>query len=142
MTRTGDDFYAGNARRSQNWPTLAPGDRGVLNSMTPDHFDASGIVDLDPKPPITWIRGTEDQVVSDQALFDLATLGALGAVPGWPGEDVIPSQPMEGQMRAVLAAYAARGGATREVVLDGVAHGIPLEASARVAEEIRAALVH
>jgi hypothetical protein len=49
---------------------------------------------------------------------------------------------MEGQMRAVLAAYAARGGATREVVLDGVAHGIPLEASARVAEEIRAALVH
>lgn len=96
---------------------------------------------LDPKPPITWIRGTEDQVVSDRALFDLATLGALGAIPGWPGEDVIPSQPMESQMRAVLREYAAKGGATKEVVLDGVAHGIPLEAPGRVAEEISAILV-
>lgn len=140
-TRTGDDFYPGNGTQSDNWPAVAPGDRGVLNTMTPAHFDASGIVDLDPKPPITWLRGTEDKVVSDQALFDLATLGALGAVPGWPGADVMPSQPMEGQMRAVLASYAAKGGTTKEVVLEGVGHGIPLEVPARVAEEISAILV-
>jgi hypothetical protein len=109
--------------------------------MTPNHFDASGIVDIDPKPPITWLRGTEDKIVGDQSLFDLATLGALGAVPGWPGAEIMPSQPMEAQMRAVLAAYAANGGTTNEVVLDGVGHGIPLEVPTTVAEEISAILV-
>ena len=49
-------------------------------------------------------------------------LGALGAVPGWPGAEVLPSQPMEAQMRSVLAAYAANGGKTKEVVLEGIAH--------------------
>lgn len=140
-TRTGDDFYPGDSTTSEAWPALAPGGRGILNTMTPNHFDASGIVDIDPKPPITWLRGTEDKIVGDQSLFDLATLGALGAVPGWPGAEIMPSQPMEAQMRAVLAAYAANGGTTNEVVLDGVGHGIPLEVPTTVAEEISAILV-
>ncbi|WP_353510015.1 alpha/beta fold hydrolase [Intrasporangium sp.] len=140
-TRTGEDFYPGDSKPSENWPTLAPGDRGILNTMTPTHFNASAIADLAPKPPITWLRGTEDKIVSDQSLFDLATLGALGAVPGWPGADVLPSQPMEAQMRSVLAAYAANGGKTKEVVLQGIAHGIPLEVPGRVAEEIVEILV-
>ncbi len=140
-TRTGDDFYPGDSKPSENWPTLAPGNRGILNTMTPTHFNASGIVDLATKPPITWLRGTEDKIVSDQSLFDLATLGALGAVPGWPGADVLPSQPMEAQMRSVLATYAANGGKTKEVVLEGIAHGIPLEVPGRVADEILEILV-
>jgi len=69
-------------------------------------------------------------------MFDFATLGELGAVPGWPGAEVMPPQPMETQFRAVLERYAANGGRTREVVLDGVAHGIPLEAPEAVATEI------
>ncbi|EWT02390.1 alpha/beta hydrolase [Intrasporangium oryzae NRRL B-24470] len=140
-TRTGEDFYPGDAAPSENWPTLAPGDRGILNTMAPTHYDASGIVDLTRKPPVTWVHGTADQVVSDRSMFDLATLGELGAIPGWPGADVLPPQPMVAQMRAVLAAYAAAGGTTREVALEGVAHGIPLEVPARLAEEIVATLV-
>jgi len=140
-TRTGVDFYPGDSTPSDNWPGLAPGGRGVLNTMTPTHYNAAAIVDLDPKPPISWLRGTEDTIVSDQSLFDLATLGALGAVPGWPGADVIPSQPMEAQMRAVLARYAAGGGRTKEVALEGIGHGIPLEVPARVADEIMEILV-
>jgi pimeloyl-ACP methyl ester carboxylesterase len=140
-TRTGEDFYPGNGTQSPHWPTLAPGDRGILNTMTPNHFDASGLPALDPKPPITWLRGTEDQVVSNRSLFDLATLGELGVIPGWPGADVMPPQPMEDQMRSVLAAYEAKGGTTKEVVLESVAHGIPLEVPGRVAEEIAAILV-
>ncbi len=140
-TRTGEDFYPGNATQSENWPTLAPGDRGILNTMTPDHFNASAISGLEDKPPITWLRGTDDQIVSNASLFDLATLGQLGAIPGWPGADVMPPQPMEDQMRAVLTAYEQGGGTTKEVVLEGVAHGIPLEVPARVAEEITAVLV-
>jgi pimeloyl-ACP methyl ester carboxylesterase len=140
-TRTGDDFYPGDATPSENWPTLDPGDRGVLNTMTPDHFNAAGIVDLETKPPITWVHGTADQVVSDRSMFDLATLGELGAIPGWPGADVLPPQPMVAQMRAVLADYEARGGTVREVALEGVGHGIPLEVPGRVAKEILALLL-
>lgn len=39
-------------------------------------------------------------------------------------------------MRAVMDRYAQAGGGVREVVLDGVGHGIPLEAPDRVSEEI------
>jgi pimeloyl-ACP methyl ester carboxylesterase len=74
------------------------------------------------KPPILWVRGADDQVVSDSSLFEFGTLGKLGAVPGWPGQDVYPPQPMVGQTRAVLEQYAANGGAYREELLDGCGH--------------------
>jgi len=60
--------------------------------------------------------------VSDASFFDLGTLGKLGYVPGWPGEDVYPPQPMVGQTRAVLERYAAAGGSFREVVLADCGH--------------------
>ena len=43
---------------------------------------------------------------------------------------------MVAQMRAVLKRYAAAGGATREVALEGIGHGIPLEVPAVLAREI------
>jgi hypothetical protein len=58
----------------------------------------------DPKPPVTWVRGDRDVIVSDTSLFDLAYLGKLGAVPGWPGDDECPPQPMVAQTRAEFAA--------------------------------------
>ncbi len=142
-TLTGDDFYPGDSTPSDNWPSLAPGTRGILNTMAPTHFrTADDLVALDPKPPITWVHGSEDKVVSDASLFDLATLGAMGAIPGWPGAEVLPSQPMAAQMRAVLARYAEAGGRTREVPLEGVGHGIPLARPAVIATELSALLDH
>ena len=136
LTALGDDFYPGDMTPSEHWPTLAPGDRGVLNAMSPKHFDASALPTIDPRPPVTWIHGEDDQVVSDSSMFDFGTLGRIGAVPGWPGDDVLPSQPMAAQMRAVLGRYAAAGGVTREISLPGVGHGIPLAAPQAVAEAI------
>jgi pimeloyl-ACP methyl ester carboxylesterase len=141
LLTTGEDHYPGDGGTSEHWPGLAPGSRGVLNAMAPSHFRADGYVDLDRLPPITWLRGGEDQVISDTSLFDLAQLGALGAVPGWPGADVCPPQPMLAQQRAVLERYAAAGGTVSEVVLDDAAHGMPVEVPARVAEVIAGALV-
>lgn len=132
----GEHHYPGDATTSDHWPGFAPGTRGILNAMSPRWYDASGIVDVEPKPPVTWIHGTADQVVGDASMFDLATLGQLGAVPGWPGADVMPPQPMATQTRAVLRRYAANGGTTREVPLDGVGHGIPVAAPRAVADEI------
>ena len=46
-------------------------------------------------------------------------LGKLGTVPGWPGDDACPPQPMIGQTCAVLDQYAAGGGSYTEVVYPG-----------------------
>jgi pimeloyl-ACP methyl ester carboxylesterase len=126
-TRTGVDHYPGDAGTTDAWPGTAPGERGVLNTMAPTVFDVSGIVDLPAKPPVLWIRGDADQIVSDTSAFDLAFLGSIGAVPGWPGADRFPPQPMVTQTRAVLDRYAAAGGAYREVVLPDVGHSPHVE---------------
>jgi len=126
-TRTGVDHYPGDALAVDAWPGTAPGRRGVLNTMGPTVFDVSGIVDLPVKPPVLWIRGDADQIVSDTSVFDLAFLGSIGAVPGWPGAETAPPQPMLTQTRAVLDRYAATGGAYREVVLPDVGHSPHVE---------------
>ncbi|TKV58950.1 alpha/beta hydrolase [Nakamurella flava] len=133
-TVTGMDNYPGDAAASPHWPTLAPGRRGVLNTMAPTHLDLSGVVDIAPRPPVLWIRGEVDQIVSDASMFDLAQLGRLGAVPGYPGVDEFPPQPMVGQTRAVLDRYAAAGGQYREVVLPGVGHSPHIEQTQVVAD--------
>jgi pimeloyl-ACP methyl ester carboxylesterase len=60
-------------------------------------------------------------------MLDLAMLGRLGAVPGWPGEDRCPPQPMVTQTRAVLDRYAAAGGRYDEVVVEGAGHSPHVE---------------
>lgn len=126
-TRTGEDHYPGDSTASASWPGVAPGGRGVLNTMAPTVFDVSAVADLPVGPPVLWIRGDADRIVSDTSVFDLAHLGSLGAVPGWPGPEVCPPQPMVTQTRAVLDRYAASGGAYRELVLPGVGHSPHVE---------------
>ena len=126
-TRVGDDFYPGDAVAADGWPSVAPGGRGVLNTMAPTHFDVSGIVAVDPKPPVLWVRGGRDLIVSDSAALDLAVLGSGGAIPGWPGEAEFPAQPMLAQTRAVMERYEAAGGSFTEVVLDECGHSPHVE---------------
>ena len=126
-TSTAEGNYPGDSRPSDNWPGFAAGDIGVLNTMTPAHFDTSAIVDLEVKPPILWIHGTADAIVSDASFYDLNYLGQLGIIPGWPGAEIAPAQEMVSQTRDVLGAYAAAGGDVVEVNLEGVGHSPHLE---------------
>ncbi|BCJ66769.1 alpha/beta hydrolase [Polymorphospora rubra] len=127
-TATGDDNYPGTATVVDTWPGMAPGDRGVLNTMSPRHFRiADDLVAVPAKPPVTWIRGDRDVIVSDTSMLEFGQLGALGLVPGWPGADAYPPQPMVGQTRAVLDRYAAAGGSYREVVYSGCGHSPHVE---------------
>jgi len=127
-TVVGDDNYPGTAVPTDTWPGVAPGDRGVLNTLAPSHFRiADELVAVAAKPPITWVRGDADVIVSDTSLFDLAYLGSLGLVPGWPGEQACPPQPMIGQTRAVLERYASAGGSYHEVVYSGCGHSPNIE---------------
>jgi hypothetical protein len=109
--------------QSPNWPFVAPGVKGPSNGLSPKYRDdVTRLYRIDPKPPILWVRGSHDQIISDQSLFDVGTLGALGAIPGYPGAEVCPSQPMVSQIRAVLEQYAASGGSFQEIVMQDTGH--------------------
>ncbi|MGV9347799.1 alpha/beta fold hydrolase [Streptomyces spiralis] len=123
-TRTGDDHYPGDSVASPAWPGVAPGTRGVLNCLSPLRFRLDDLHLIDPKPPVLWIRGEDDVIVSDTSMFDLAHLGSIGAVPGWDGT---LAQPMVAQTRHVLDRYAAEGGTVREVAVPGAGHAVHLE---------------
>lgn len=126
-TRVGDDHYPGTMSTVDAWPGVGPGDRGVLNTMAPTHFRIDDLSTVDPKPPILWVRGADDVIVSDTSLYDFGHLGALGVIPGWPGEDVHPAQPMLAQTRAVLDGYAKAGGEYLEAVIADAGHGPHLD---------------
>jgi pimeloyl-ACP methyl ester carboxylesterase len=127
-TVVGEDNYPGSSVAVESWPGVGPGDRGVLNTMAPNRFRiAEDLVAAEVKPEIVWVRGDVDAIVSDTSLFDLAYLGSLGLVPGWPGAEACPPQPMVGQTRAVLDRYAEAGGRYREVVYPGCGHSPHIE---------------
>jgi len=122
--KVGADRYPGDATPSSNWPGVSPGLYGPLNAASPKYIGDSldRFLAQQTKPPVLWIRGADDQIVGDASLFDMGTLGKLGAVPGWPGDIAFPPQPMLGQTRAFLDRYKSAGGAFDEVVLEGCGH--------------------
>ncbi|WP_222917802.1 alpha/beta hydrolase [Natrinema sp. SYSU A 869] len=141
-TATGDENYPGSSKRSDNWPGVAPGETGVNNAISPKYCDLEGITEIDPdeKPPVLWIRGDSDQIVSNASLFDLGTLGRMGELPDWPGEDVFPPQPMVDQTRAVLETYADRGSEFEEVVFGNTGHTPHLEMPGDFQDRLEAVL--
>ena len=122
----GEDFYPGDVTPSEHWPGTAPGARGIVNALSPKYCDWSALAELDPKPPILWTYGSEDVVISDSSAWDVGTLGQAGHVPGWPGEDAHPPQPMVSQTAAVLERCAAR-----VERFDGSGHFPPIDARER-----------
>jgi hypothetical protein len=78
-----------------------------------------------------------DTLLPDRSLYDLAYLGSLGVIPGWPGERTWPPQPMVSQTRSVLVGYAAAGGRFREVVIEDAGHGPHLDQPAKFLAGLR-----
>ena len=73
-------------------------------------------------------------MVADGSPWEMGTLGALGAVPGWPGEEVFPPQPMVAQIRAVLERYREAGGRAEIEMFEGSGHFPPIDAAERWSE--------
>jgi len=134
----GPQKYPGDYVASDNWPGVAPGVYGPANAISAKYVGhtVEKLLALPQKPRILWVRGVDDQIVSDMSLFDFGTLGKLGAVPGWPGEEIFPPQPMVSQTRYVLDLYEGEGGEYEEVAFEDVGHTPFLERP----EEFMAAL--
>ena len=127
--KIGEQKYPGDFVASGNWPNVAPGVFGPINALSPKYVGDSveRFVNASPKPHVLWVRGDSDMIVSDNSFFDFGTLGKLGYVPGWPGEEVYPPQPMVSQTRNVLDQYKAKGGSYEEVVIADTAHSPYIE---------------
>lgn len=128
--------YPGGFTMSPNWPTLAPGDEGMNNCISAKYCNLAAFADIPHHPPVLWLRGDSDQIVSDTSLFDFGFLGSLGAIPGWPGAEIFPAQPMIAQTRHVLDQYAAHGGSYSEVVLAECGHSPHVEKAAEFAARV------
>ena len=126
-TKVGEDNYPGDATGSENWPNVAPGTRGMNNAISPKYCNLSDLARVEPRPEVLWIRGADDAIVSDTSLLDFGFLGRLDVIPGWPGDDVYPPQPMVAQTRFLLDEYAASGGAYSEEAISDCGHTPPVE---------------
>ncbi|MFT7519745.1 MAG: pimeloyl-ACP methyl ester carboxylesterase, partial [Kiritimatiellia bacterium] len=114
-----DGLYPGDVEPSDTWPFHRPGQRGLLNAVCSRWYDASGVVKMEHKPPLLWLRGEQDPVISDAGEEDLAVVAAAGGDRGWPGPELCPPQPMIAQMAYFLDAYSQAGGQTASHVLPG-----------------------
>jgi pimeloyl-ACP methyl ester carboxylesterase len=134
LSETGADGYPGDAATSPNWPGVAPGTRGILNALSGKYCNWSGIVDIDPKPPLLWVHGSADIVIADNSPWEMGTLGSLDVVPGWPGPETFPPQQMVTQIRNVLDAYRDTGGRVVAEWFEGSGHGPLFDAADRFRE--------
>lgn len=122
-TQIGPMEVPGDAEQSPHWPHMAPGVWGASNATSPKYQrNIEKIYKNEPKVAVLWVRGSHDMVVSDTAASDPGYLGRMGLLPGWPGEEAYPPQPMVGQTRALLEKYEAHSGRYKEVVIEDTGH--------------------
>lgn len=139
-TKLGEENYPGNFVVSTNWPNVGPGATGVNNAISPKYCNLSGFANAKTKAPVFWVRGADDQIVSDTSFLELNYLGSLGFVPGWPGRATHPPQPMVTQMRAVLDAYKNNGGSYEESIFSDCGHSPHIEKEDEFISELTAFL--
>ncbi|HCW73522.1 MAG TPA: alpha/beta hydrolase, partial [Clostridiaceae bacterium] len=121
---------------------LGPGTTGIGNTMSPKYVNLSKIVDIDPKPPVIWFRGIEDKIVSDNSYSDVGLLGKLRILPGWPGDEVYPPQPMVSQTRNVFEKYRDNGGEFKEIIFEKSGHSPQIEEPEKFVLEYETFLNH
>ena len=126
-TKVAPGNYPGDMTTSDNWPNVAPGTLGVNNALSPKYMNQSDFANVSTKPPVLWIHGADDQIVSDTSFFDFGYLGQIGAVPAWPGAKTYPPQPMKTQVRTVLESYKANGGDYQDIQLADCGHSPHVE---------------
>ena len=135
--RIGEDYYAGNIVQTTEFPYLLPGTRGTNNALAPQYANVSGIMNNKIKPEILWFHGDCDMIVNDNSVYDLPVLGKMGLIPGYPGEDKMPHQPMLKQTRYVLEQYKKNGGKYEEFLVKDAGHSCHIEKEDYFVKEIK-----
>jgi pimeloyl-ACP methyl ester carboxylesterase len=126
-TRVAPENFPGAIIPSANWPLVAPGQTGINNAFSPKYLNQREFARAASKPPVLWIHGADDLLVSDSAMTDFGGLGERGLAPGWPGAQIYPPQPMKTQIRSMLREYQQNGGEYHEVEFQDCGHAPHIE---------------
>jgi hypothetical protein len=120
----GDRELPGDSESSPNWPFVRPGYWGATNAMSPKYVDnlVERILASEPKVQALWSYGADDLAVSNSAGSDPGTWGPTGRLPGFPGSEAYPPQPMMDQIRKMLDDYDMAGGSYIEDVIEDSGH--------------------
>jgi len=120
----GETDLPGDKQISPNWPYVAPGKWGPTNAMSPKYIGdlLERILAAGHKVKVLWIYGKDDVAVSNSAASDPGTWGPTGLLPGYPGAEQYPPQPMMNQIRMLLNDYTRRAGSYQEVAIEGSGH--------------------
>ena len=120
----GEHELPGDSEPSPNWPFVRPGKWGATNAMSPKYVGnlVERILASKPKPPALWAYGSDDPAVSNSAGSDPGTWGPTGRLPGFPGPEAYPRQPMMDQIQKMLDDYRSAGGSYDKVVIQGAGH--------------------
>jgi pimeloyl-ACP methyl ester carboxylesterase len=129
QVHVGDRQFPGDWTASTHWPGFAPGRFGPINAISPLYNQGllERILETQQKPPMLWIYGTADAVISDHSMSDPGQQGKLQLRPDWPGESVFPAQPLLTQVKFALDQYEQQGGSVNRLVLSEVGHTPYLE---------------
>jgi len=73
------------------------------------------------RPPLLWIHGDDDKLVSNQSASDSGSQGKLGLIPDWPGDSIFPPQPMFNQIKHFVEDYHHKNN-TKTILLNGIGH--------------------
>jgi len=121
---TGVKKYPGDFTESEYWPGVAPGKFGPVNAISPKYNQ--GVLDelltTANKPPLLWVQGEDDNIISDHSFSDPGYQGKLDLRQGWPGEEEYPPQPMVSQIEYALQNYGLNGGNIRRATLEDCGH--------------------
>jgi pimeloyl-ACP methyl ester carboxylesterase len=136
--------YPGDAIPSEYWPFTAPGGFGPINALSPKYNREllDQVLNAPLKPPILWIQGTDDPIISDASQPDAGYQGSMGYRPDWPGDEVFPPQPMLSQVTYALHEYARGRGMVEYLSVSGTGHSPFLEQPERVHKALVRHLEH
>ncbi|MDZ7681253.1 MAG: hypothetical protein U5J63_05930 [Fodinibius sp.] len=103
---------------------MAPGEFGPVNAISPKYnrLVLDELLEVADKPPVLWIQGEDDNIISDQSFSDPGYQGKLELRKGWPGNKQYPPQPMITQIDYALQNYRLNGGAIHRVNLANCGH--------------------
>lgn len=117
----GEDNYLGDYVESPNWPYVALGSRGALNAMSPKYLKLEDALNIAVKPPIPWIHGSKDIIISDTSLLNSAVLGLMEYIPGYPARK-IPATTYVSQIKSFLDEYVVEMEPHEKLVVEGAGH--------------------
>ncbi len=125
----GERKFPGDWQPSTYWPGFAPGRFGPVNALSPKYNQGilERLLTTQRKPPLLWVCGADDAIVSDHSLSDPGQQGQLNLRPGWPGAEVFPPQPILTQVKYALDQYELHGGTVERWFPSGVGHCPHLE---------------